>query len=130
MSAGDHERLPDSDSPQDEVDLATGKPPEEFEVQKKHIERIRKAVRNQGGKISHKSHVVDKFIGRKINPQFKKPSVPIKGRRGQGEPRMESMNDLIDMARKGQGNIGMGNKLKNKLSRGTKPHGRRNTRPR
>ena len=123
VSAGDHERMPEEDTPQGEIDLTTGKEPDEFEIKKKHFDRIRKSVVSQGGKIAYKSPVVDKYIGTKVKPDFKPIPNPIKGRRGQGEPQVNSMTDMIDMARKGQGSIGLGNKLKKKLSRGSRKHG-------
>jgi hypothetical protein len=119
ISAGDHERLPDDeDSRQDDIDLTTGKKPDEFEIKGKHIARIRKAVKNQGGEIGYKSHVVDKYIGKKIKPQFKRPSNPVKHRMGHNNPKESgNIKDLISMGLKGQSNIKIGNRLKKKLSK-------------
>lgn len=116
ISAGDHERLPEDDSSQDGQDL--NETPTEFEIKKKHIDRIRKAVKNDGGKIGYKSPVVDKYIGRMMKVEYKSPPSPIKnkipGNTGKNDG---NIKDLIDMARKGQGNLKLGNKLKKKLKK-------------
>lgn len=113
--------MPDKDDSQDGQDLTA---PKEFEVQKKHIDRIRKSVVNDGSKIGYHSHVVDKYIGKKMSVDYKAPSSPVKSRKPGFDPNatrsgpggQDGIKGLIDMARKGQGNIGLGNKLKKKLS--------------
>jgi hypothetical protein len=106
--------MPDKDDPQDESIDLNNNVEKEFKVEKKHINKIRKAVKSQGGKIGYRSPTVEKYIGKKMNVEYKKPTSPIKNKDVENSG---NMKDLIDMARKGQGNINMGNKLKKRLKR-------------
>lgn len=115
ISAGDHERLPEDEGLQESDDLNTA--PTDFEIKSKHINRIRKAVKGDGGKIGYKSPVVDKYIGRHMNVKYKEPTNPVKNRIPGQSKDNGNIKGLIDMARKGQGNIALGNKLKKKLQR-------------
>ena len=111
-SAGDHERMPEDDS-QEGQDLSA---PKDMEIKAKHISRIRDAAKHDGSRIAKTSHIVDKYIGRKLNNiEYKEPVSPVKNRVNTGNT--ESAKSIIDMARRGQGNIKMGNKLKNKLNK-------------
>jgi hypothetical protein len=107
VSAGDNERLPD-DSSQDGEDLSQA--PKEMEVQQKHIDKIRRGVG-----IAHKSHVVDRMIGKKLDIEYKKPNSPVRGKQSD-ESSKDGMKELLNMARSGQG-IKMGNKLNTKLQK-------------
>lgn len=118
VSAGDHERMPEKDkdessSGEEAIDLK--QQPEEFKVEKKDFEKIRKTVKG----LKYRSKVVDKYVGKTIKPEFKNTSNPIvKKRIGPSDaPEPENAKDLINMAIKNQGNFVLGDKLKKKLSR-------------
>ena len=119
VSAGDHERMPDKDASQeDEIDLTTNKKAGEFVLKQKHFDKIRKNAERHGSKVKYRSPIVEKYLGKKVKPEFKQPTNPIKNRQGsigKKDDEPQTMNDLINMARSGQGNIGMGNKLRKKL---------------
>jgi hypothetical protein len=111
ISAGDAERLPDDDDTlQDSEDLTVKrKSTTDFEINKSHIDRLRKGV-----KIKSKSHVVDNLVGKKIKAIYKKPTSVIKNKNS-GDGKDFNIKDLVNMGMKKTGPISIGNKLRKKL---------------
>jgi hypothetical protein len=103
--------MPDESS-SDGTELA--KPKEKIKIEQKHLDKMRKSIEKSGSSISSKSNVFNKYLGKELNVVYKNP---VKNRyKPNTNEGGDNIQDLINMANTGQGNLKMGNRLKHKLS--------------